>query len=95
MDRHWREVEAVNEYGQLLDRNHLLGLYAALYLSRNIRDFIKNFVSHIVDNHVGQKFLVNYLSLELALEEGKEHFTEFLNRDQTFLIFNHFIKLLL
>ena len=95
MDRHWREVEAVNEYGQLLDRNHLLGLYAALYLSRNIRDFIKNFVSHIVNNHVWQKFLVNYLSLELALEEGKEHFTEFLYRDQTFLIFNHFIKLLL
>ena len=95
MNGHWREIEAVDENGQLLNRDHLLWLHSHKLSPINFRGIIINVVPHIVDYHVRQKFFVKDVCLEFALEKGKEHFTEFLNRDQTFLIFNHFVKLLL
>ena len=94
MNRHWREVEAVDENGQLLNRYHFLGLYSCKLNLINFRKVIENFVAHIVNNHVWQKLFVKDVRLEFTLEKGEEHFTELLNRNQTFLIFDHFVKLL-
>ena len=94
MNRHWTEIKAVDKDGQLLNRYHLFGLNSRELSHINFREIIENFVAHIVNNHVRQKLFVKDVCFEFTLEKGEEHFTELFNRNQTFLVFNHFVKLL-
>ena len=85
------EIEAIDEYCELLNANSLVSMTLIRQRSSIFVDLAILFPYY--DER--QQFLVNKIGLNLTLKVGEEHFAKLLNGNQALFVFNHFIQLLL
>ena len=95
-DLYRREVEAVDEDREFLNRDHFSVVghrFFPIVLITALVNYLVVFVND--DSNLWQKLLVNYACLVLTLEESEKHLAELIDLNQRLLVLNHFIQLLL
>ena len=92
------EVKAVDELGELLNGHLRLG-FCLLRSDGLVLDGEAGLLCGVIwcapDRDEGKQFFIEEVRLEFALEVCEEQLSELIDLDQTLLVFNHLVELLL